>query len=81
MALSTKVVDLVGLDLLNDADQVGAVRQVPVVQDQTRISLMRILIEVVDPARVEAAGPALDAMNDVPLLEKQLCQITAGLGP
>jgi len=33
MAVGTKVVDLIGLHLLDDPDQVGAVGQIPVVQD------------------------------------------------
>ena len=59
MALRAEVVDLIGLHLLNDLLQVAAVAQVAVVQRQAWIQLVRILIEVINPGGVEAAGPAL----------------------
>ena len=48
MALGAEVVDLIELHLLDDADQVGAVGQIPVVQHQTRIAFMGILIKMVN---------------------------------
>ena len=58
MALGAQVVDLIGLHLLDDPDQVGAGGEIAVVQAQPRITLMGILVEVVDPGGVEAAGRA-----------------------
>ena len=52
MALGAEVVDLIGLHLLDDPDQVGAVCEVAVVQHQARVTLVRILVEVVDPGCV-----------------------------
>jgi hypothetical protein len=49
MALGREVVDLVGLHLLHDADQVGGIGHVAVMQDHARIGLVRILVEMVDP--------------------------------
>ena len=72
MALSTEVVYLIGLHLFNDPLQVASVAQVAVVQRQASIQLVRILIEVINPGGIEAAGPALDAMHDVTLLQQQL---------
>ena len=40
---------------------------------------MGILIKVIDPSGVEAAGPALDAMYGIALLDQQLRQIAAVL--
>ena len=40
---------------------------------------MRILIKVIDPGGVEAAGPALDAMHGIALLQQQLRQVAAVL--
>ena len=40
---------------------------------------MGILVKVIDPVGVEAAGPALDAMHDVALLQQQLRQVAAVL--
>jgi hypothetical protein len=53
MALRGEVVDLVGLGLLDDADQVGAVRQIAIVQYIVAIIDMRILIEMLDAPRIE----------------------------
>ena len=57
MALGTEVVDLVGLHLLDDPDQVGAVGEVAVVQHQAwwlslMTNIMRILAKVIDPCGV-----------------------------
>ena len=52
MALGTQVVDLIRLHLLDDPDQVGAVRQIAVVQGEPLIKLVRVLIQAVDPAGV-----------------------------
>ena len=40
---------------------------------------MRILIQVIDPGGVEAAGPALDAMHGIALFQQQLRQVAAVL--
>ena len=79
MALGTQVVDLIRLYLLNDPDQVCAVGEVAIVQHQARVALVRILVEVINAGGVEAAGPALDAMDGVALVQQQLRQIRAVL--
>ena len=38
---------------------------------------MGVLIKVINASRVEATGPALDAMNDVTLLKQELGEIRA----
>jgi len=48
MALGRKVVDLVGLDLLEDADQVGGIGQISVMQDEMTVFFVGVLVEVVD---------------------------------
>ena len=57
MTLGTEVVDLIGLHLLDDPDQVGAVSEVAVVEGELwglalLTPLMRVLVEVIDPAGV-----------------------------
>jgi hypothetical protein len=79
VALGREVVDLVGLDGLHEADEVGAVGEVAVVQLEARLGIVRVAVEVVDPLRVEGAGPALDAVDQVALLEEELGQIGAVL--
>jgi hypothetical protein len=63
MALVAEVVDLVGLHQLKYADQIGAVDEVAVMKRQAGMALVRILVEVIDPLGVEAAGLSLDTMN------------------
>jgi hypothetical protein len=48
-------------------------------QHQVRVLLVGILIEVIDPAGVEAAGPALDPVHHIALLQEQLGKIAAVL--
>ena len=79
MALSPEVVDLIRLHLLNNPDQVGAVGEVAVMENQSRIIFMRVLIKMIDSAGVEAARAPLDPMHLVALLKQQLRQVTAVL--
>ena len=51
MALGGEIVDLVGLRLLHDADQVGRVGQVAVVQEEAGVGVVRVLVEVIDARR------------------------------
>jgi hypothetical protein len=62
--LGGKVVDFVGLYLLNDADQARRIGHVAVMQDEVALGDMRILVQVVDAVRVEQRRTALDAVND-----------------
>jgi hypothetical protein len=75
VGLRGQVVDLVRLDLLHDADEVGCIRQVSVVEEEAAALLVRVLIEVVDAVRVEEGGAALDAVDLVPLLQQELRQV------
>ncbi len=77
MALGAQVIDLIRLHLLDDPDQVGGIGEIAVVQHQAWIELVGILVEMIDAGGVEAAGPALDAMYHVALLQQQLRQIGA----
>ena len=79
MRLRREIVDLVGLRLLDDADQIGGVGQVAIVQDEARIGIMRILVEMLDPPGVEARRPTLDAVHLVALGEQQFGEIGAVL--
>ncbi len=74
-----QVVDLVRLHLLDDADQVGRVGQVAVMEDEIAVLHVRILVEMVDAVGVEEGGAALDAVDDIALLQQELGQIGAVL--
>ncbi len=53
MGLRREVIDLIGLHFLDDADQVGAVRQVAVMQDKAAVFRVRAFIEMVNARAVE----------------------------
>ena len=79
MAHGRQVVDLVRLDLLDDADQVGGVGQVPVVELELDVRVVRVLIEVVDPVGIEQGSPALDAVDLITFGQQQFSQVGAVL--
>ena len=72
MALGREVVDLGWLDLAQQAQQVGRVGHVAVVQEQARRRVVTVAVEVVDSLGVEQRGPALDPVDGVALLQEQL---------
>ena len=71
MALGGQIVNFVGLYLLNDADQVGGIGEVAIVQDEVAVVDVRILIQMVDAVSVEGRGAPFDSMNDIVLSEQQ----------
>ena len=77
MAHGGQIVDFVGLNLLDDADQIGGVGQVAVVQDEIAVADMWILVQMVYAIRVERRRAALDAVDDVAFAEQKFCQIGA----
>ena len=79
MALRGEVVDFVGLDLLDDADQVGGVGQVAVVEDEAAVGVVRVLVEVVDAVGVEQRGAAFDAVDGVAFVQQEFGEIGAVL--
>ena len=78
MTLGAKVINL-RLHLLDDPNQIGAVCEVAVVKHQARSIFVRVLIEMIDPAGIEAARSPLDTMHLITLLQQQLRQIAAVL--
>ena len=44
-------------------------------QDKITLLYMRVLVQVVNPVRVEHRGPALNAMHLVALLQQKLSQV------
>ena len=72
MALGGEIVDLGGLDLLDQADDIRRVRHVPIMHLKAQVLLMGVPIEVVDSLGVEGRGAALDAVDEIALAEKQV---------
>jgi len=75
--LRGEIVDLVRSRLLHDADQVGRVGHVAVVQMKGNAGLVRIVHEMVDARGVERRRTALDAVHQIALGEKELGEIGA----
>jgi hypothetical protein len=75
VAHRAEVVDLVRLGFLNDADQVGRIGQVAVVQLEALVVDVRVLVQVIHAIRVEQAAAALDAVHLVPFGQQELSEI------
>ena len=75
MAHGREVVNLIGLHFLNDADEVGAVRQVTVMQLEADISVVRVLVQVVDAIGIKEGGSAFDPVHLIAFLQQQFGQI------
>ena len=53
LAVYSEVVDLVRLHLLDNADQVGGIGQVAVMEDEVAMLHVWILVEMIDPVGIE----------------------------
>jgi hypothetical protein len=56
-------------------DQAGGIRHIAVVEQQTALFLVGILVEMVDAIGVQQGSAALDAMHFIPLFEQELSEI------
>ena len=78
MALSGEVIDLVGLGLLDDADERTGVGHIAIVQIEcpTTLHVAHPLLEVkvLDTLRVEGRGASDDTMDFVALFDEELCE-------
>ena len=72
MGLGSKVVDLVRFRFTDNPDEIARIRQISVVKDEPGMFLVRILVDVVDPMRVERRRPPLDPMNLISLGDQKL---------
>ena len=63
VALCGEIIDLRRLHFLNDADEIGGVGQVAVMQEKPRIRQMRVAIKMIDALGVEGRGSSFDAMD------------------
>jgi hypothetical protein len=79
MGLGSQVVYFCRLHLLDDSGQAGGVRQIAVMECEPAIRFVGVLIEVVNPVRVEEGGAALDSVNLIAFFEQKFGQIRAVL--
>ena len=77
--LRAEVVDLLGLDVAEDPVERGGVVQVAVVENETAVLGVRVLVEVVEARGVEAGGAADESVHLVALREKELGEVRAVL--
>jgi len=75
VGLGSEVIDLVGLDLLDDVDQRRGVGEIAVVQDELRVGVVGVLVDVVDACGVEEGGASLDAVDFVAFGEEELGEV------
>lgn len=78
VALCSQVVDFVGFDFFKQSVEAGGIGEVSVMEDEP-VSDFRIIVEVVDPAGVEAARAPDDSVDLVAFLEKLLGEVGAVL--
>ena len=75
MGLGAEVVDFVGLDLADQAGEVGGVGEVTVVEAEVRISHLMMLVDVIHSMRVEGGCSTLNAMDFVAFFEEELGEV------
>ena len=75
VALRAEMVDLVGLDIVQQVLQRGAVAEVAVVQEELHAVDVRVLVKMIDAVGVERTGAADDAVDLVALAEQEFGEI------
>ena len=77
MRLRREIVNLVRLRFLHDADDIGRVGHIAVMQVEGNALLVRIMNEMVDALGVERRRPALHAVHDISLRQQKFREIGA----
>ena len=75
VGLCAQVVDLIGLDVLQQVGQRVSVGQVAVVQEHPGLVQMRVQVQVVDALRTEGAGATDQPVDLIALVQQQLGQV------
>ena len=79
MALGSDVVYLIRLYFLDEADEVGGVGEISVVENEIPVFFMRVLVEMVHSFRIKRRGPSFEAVDLVTFFQKKFRQIGAVL--
>ena len=79
MALGSQIVNFVGLCLLDNTDDVGGIRHVPIMEKEGRRSFVRVDVKMIDPLGVKRGGAPFNTVNNIPFFEQQLGQVAAVL--
>ena len=75
MALGPQVIDLVGFDVMEEVRELPRDGQVPVMEVHPGLRVVEILVEVVDPVRIEGARPPDQAVHCIALAQQKLGQV------
>ena len=75
MGLGAKIVDLVGLEIVEEFHHLHGVGQVTVMQEKAGLVEMGVLIDVIDAGGIEGRGAANDAVDLVTLGKKEFCEV------
>ena len=79
MRLRTQVVDLVGLDLVDQPAQAGSIRQIAIVEAQRSSWFVRIRVDVIESVCIEGGCAADNPVNLIILREQEFRKIRAVL--
>jgi hypothetical protein len=79
VTLRRQVVDFVGLYLLDKANQVRRIGHFPVMQEEPQSALMDVSIQVVNAGSIEQGGSSPYSVDDVPLPQEKVRQVTTVL--
>ena len=71
MTLRRKVVNLVGLRVLYDANKICRIGHIPVMNEESCVNFARIRVNTVNALRVIHGCAPFDSMDDVPFIQKQ----------
>jgi hypothetical protein len=71
MAHGAQVIDLIRADLADELRQVGRVRQVAIVQVEAHTRIVPVLVQVLDPLRIEGGRTTDDAVYYVALWRRK----------
>ena len=72
MALCGEIINLVRLHFLDYADQIGSVRQVPIMQNKPSVFFfMRVFIEMINTLGIEHGCTTFYPVNRVALLDQK----------
>jgi hypothetical protein len=77
MALSAKVVDFIGSNAVNKIGELGAIREVAVMEEEPGGRLMGVNVDMVDARGAESARPSDNTVHFVSFTQQKLSQVRA----
>ncbi len=79
VALGSQVIDFIGTNVIDQLRHLSGIRQIPIVQEQLRLWIVGVNVEVVNTIRVEGTGPANQTVDLVAFFYKKFSQVRAVL--